>query len=146
MILKLMLDNGLGSFDPPDNPRRACRILDNVIEANVKTLGTGEQAVEVIYSVPNRGLDSEIIVLNYVAFLMNNAGKTIQMLLPTDGYTPHNVPSGLSEPPKNMGEAIKRGRGGEYAITGTPQHLAEAQNRAAASYHDSLSKRHRTNS
>ena len=92
MILKIMLDDGHGLSDPPDNPRRACRFLDNIVEVKVETLGTGEQAVKVVYSVPNQGLDSETFVLNHPAFLMNNSGKTIQMLLPANGKAPYNLP------------------------------------------------------
>ncbi len=92
MILKLMKDQGTGLSDPPDNPRRACKYVDNIVEIEVKTLGTGEQAVDVVYSQPNRGLMGETFILNAPAFLMNNSGKTIQLLLPADGVAPLNCP------------------------------------------------------
>ena len=80
MILKLMHDNPHGVAT--DDPRAACKFVDNVIEATVKTIGTGEQAVDVVYGAPNQGLTGETFVLANVAFLMNNNGKTIQMFLP----------------------------------------------------------------
>lgn len=92
MILKLMTDKGHGLSDPPDNPRRACKYIDNIVELEVKTLGTGEQAIDLVYSQPNRGLMGETFVLNEVAFLMNDSGKTIQLLLPAEGKAPLNCP------------------------------------------------------
>lgn len=87
MILKLLTDNGKGFNDSLDNPRRNCMILDNINEVKVKTYPeTGEQALEVQYASPNRGLDSETFVLGYPAFLMNNSGKTIQT------FHPHKPP------------------------------------------------------
>lgn len=74
MILKLMNDENL----PDDNPAKGFRIVDQVREVTLSRTETGEQMLDVVYRIPNDNLLDERFILQGNAYLMNDAGKTIQ--------------------------------------------------------------------
>lgn len=74
MILKLMGTENL----PDGDMAKPCQIIDYINEVKYVCLGTGERALDVQYSKPNRELSSERFILHGNAYLMNDGGKTIQ--------------------------------------------------------------------
>lgn len=74
MILKLMSEENLSD----DDMAKSCSIIDYVNEVNYRSTGTGEMALDVQYTKANREATTETFILRANAYLMNDAGKTIQ--------------------------------------------------------------------
>ena len=85
MILKLMLGGNDENGEPltQDDPRKPYRIIGDVGEVTHKCLDTGEISIDVEYKSPVRGLMMESFVLYDHAWLMNDAGKTVQPFYPS---------------------------------------------------------------
>ena len=73
MILKLMSysqEHECGTYG-------GCRIVDKVRDVLFRHPGS-EQALDVTYEEPNRGLLTETFILQGNAYLMNDQGKTLE--------------------------------------------------------------------
>lgn len=80
MLLKLMGTEDL----PDDNPAKDCLLLANVNSVKYRKNTEDKTAyLDVSYDTPLNGLIAETFHLNANAYLMNDAGKTIQ------AYSPH---------------------------------------------------------